>query len=183
MHKILMAGLLVSGSLACSDSRRASDTTGGRAGAPVAGSLAVGTTVQATIQDSISSRTSQLGSHVHAIVSRNVVDAAGRIVIAGGAPLELTIVKLAPATNAAADGILVLEVTSVNAGATTYTPAATVGAVTHALVGRGAAATLRDLIVSPGTPVTITLAQPLKISATLDVSASDRVHMYQVRRV
>jgi len=50
-------------------------------------------------------------------------------------------------------------------GGTTYEPNASVGAVPHTLKGRDAEFVNRDVIVTPGTPITITLIQPLKISA------------------
>jgi hypothetical protein len=162
MHKILIAGFVLSGVLACSGSDSGDLAgKGGKGGASATstlGLLAVGTTVQATIQDSISSRRSKTGAQVHAIVSRNVMDGTGRVVIPGGAAIVLTIATLGAAKGPTDDGIITLDATSITSAGTTYTPSAGVGVVPHALLGR-------DVIVSPGTPITITLTQPLKIAA------------------
>lgn len=167
------------GLTACSASERADDTTHTRLGtsipdpsapAKIAGPaphmLAIGTTVEATIQDVISSRTSKGGERVRAIVSRNVLDATGRIAIPGGAAVVLTITKLTPANQTGSvDGVILLTATSVAVGDTTYAPFASVGVVPHTLAPANATPAGRELTVAPGTPITITLTQPLAISA------------------
>jgi YMGG-like Gly-zipper len=218
MSRSFIAGLLAFGLLACgrAESKDLAGQGAAIAGAaasatPVSASLASGTAVSATIQDAISSRTNTVGQHVSAIVSGDVTDDAGRVVIPGGSALVLTITKLGPAKNSGqADGAIVLDGTSVTVGGTTYDLAATVGPVPHTLKGRGItesavgnvavgtvvgavvgqaigkdqkstiiggaigavaggarAATVadRDVIVTPGTPITLTLTQTLKISA------------------
>ena len=221
MTKAITAGLLAFGLLACAGSGpkslaakggAASDAQpSGASSAPTARTLSVGTAVAATIQDAISSRTNSVGEHVNAIVSRDVMDDGGHVVIPGGSAIVLTIAKLGPAKNSGeADGMIALDVSSLTVGGTTYEPSATVGSVPHTLKGRGVtksavgnvavgtaagavigqvigknekstiiggaigavaggarAATLadRDVIVTPGTPITITLTQSLKISA------------------
>ncbi|MDB4874003.1 MAG: hypothetical protein JWM41_449 [Gemmatimonadetes bacterium] len=170
MHKILIGGLFASVLLACSGSGSGDSASraaaGGTAGAaPAERTLSIGTTVLATIQDSISSRSSKAGARVNAIVSRNVMDDGGHVVIAGGSTVVLTIARLAPATGTAADGVLALDVTSMTAGGAAYKPGANVSPIPHALLGRAAAPGDRDVVVTPGTPITITLTQPLKISA------------------
>lgn len=222
MSRSLIAGLLGFGLLACTGSGRkdlAGQGTGGgvAAGAaavpsaPAARTLSAGTEVAATIQDAISSRTNAAGEHVNAIVSRDVMDGAGHVVIPGGSAMVLTIARLGPAKNSGeADGMISLDLSSLTVGGATYEPSATIGPVPHTLKGRGItksvvgnvavgtaagaiigqvigknekstviggaigavasgarAATIadRDVIVAPGTPITITLTQSLKITA------------------
>ena len=179
MPTSLYAGLLAFGLLACSGRGNADVAHQGEV-APdkvdtvvsTAHTLAIGTVVQATIQDTVSSLSNAPGQRVTAIVSRNVMD--GRhVVIPGGAAIVLTIVRLLPArTPADADGVIALEVTSMTVGDKPYAPGASVGSVPHtlkgrAVVGRAGPTTVgdRDVIVTPGTPITITLKQQLRIPA------------------
>ena len=179
MARSLSVSLLAFGLLACSGSgsanvARQGEVTRGKADTMVstAYTLAVGTIVQATIQDTVSSRSNTPGERVSAIVSRNVMD-GGHVVIPGGAAIVLTIVRLGPARNPGdADGVIALDVTSMTVGDRPYAPSASVGSVPHSLkgravFGRAGAATLgdRDVIVTPGTPITITLRQQLRIPA------------------
>lgn len=159
--------------VACADdvSADAADTAGAAgtqtAGAQSAGTLATGTVVDATIQQAISSRTDRAGDRVRAIVSLNVVDAAGRVVIPGGSTVELTIARLRAATSAG-DGEVALVVALIAAGNARYAPSANVGTVAHTLEpARTDAAhpTDRDVLVTPGTPIAIRLTQPLPITA------------------
>ena len=219
MSRSLIAGLLAFGVLACgqaaskdlADQRGAGAGVGTAAVRPSLPTLPSGSAMDARIQDSISSRTNAVGDRVHAIVSSDVTDDAGQVVIPNGSALLLTITKLGPAKNSGqADGAIVLDATSVTVAGTTYDLAARVGAVPHTLKGRGItksavgnvavgtaagavigqlvghsgkstviggaigavaggarAATVadRDVIVTPGTPITLTLTQSLKISA------------------
>ena len=134
--------------------------------------LQPGTIVKASIQDAVSSRTNTAGQHVTAIVSQNVMDGA-TVLIPGGAAVVLTIVRLTPAHRLEdADGVIALQVRSLTVGKTSYEPGATVGLVPHTLLGRApggamtATQTDRDVIVTPGTPIIITLTQPLTIAAS-----------------
>jgi hypothetical protein len=128
--------------------------------------LAIGTTIKATIQQSISSSGNKAGEQVNAIVSLNVLDNGGQIVIPGGSTIVLTIARLQPAIGSSvADGVIELDAPTVTVGATTYKANASVQSVPHTLQGRTAAPADRDVIVTPGTPITITLTQPLSISA------------------
>jgi type IV secretory pathway VirB10-like protein len=100
--------------------------------------VADGAAVGVTIQDAISSRTNTVGQHVNGVVSGDVMDAAGAVVIPSGSPVVLTIAVLGPAMNSGQkDGTIALQATSVTVGGTTYDLNATVGAVPHTLVGRG----------------------------------------------
>jgi hypothetical protein len=154
--------------VACADDVSAdSAATSGAAGTQTAATLAAGSVIGATIQDSISSRTSHTGDRVRAIVSLNVVDRDGGVVIPGGSTVELTIARLRAATSAA-DGEVALDVAWVAVGDARYTPSASVGAVAHTVepVRAGVAhPTDRDVLVTPGTPIMIRLTQPLPIAA------------------
>lgn len=173
MVKPLIVGLFAFGVLACSGSGGADRANKGEVASGTAATsdstprtLAVGTTIKATIQQSISSGSNKAGEHVNAIVSLNVLGDGGQIVIPGGSAIVLTIARLQPAIGSAvADGVIELEVTSMTVGATTDKASASVQAVPHTLQGRAAAPADRDVIVTPGTPITITLTQPLSISA------------------
>ncbi len=184
MPTSLYAGLLAFGLLACSGSGNSGSGNAdvARQGEvardkidPVvstAHTLAVGTVVQATIQDTVSSLRNVPGERVTAIVSRNVMDGS-HVVIPGGAAIVLTIVRLGAAkTPGDADGVIALEVTSMTVGDKPYAAGASVGSVPHtlqgrAVVGRAGPTTVgdRDVIVTPGTPITITLTQQLRIPA------------------
>jgi hypothetical protein len=127
--------------------------------------IAAGTAILATIQDSISSRSNSAGDHVRAIVSRNVLDDRGHIAIPGGAEITLTVARLRAAKDLAmSDGAVALEATALTLGTATYAPTASVGAVPHMLKGRGDTPAIHDVVVTPGTPITITLTQALKIA-------------------
>ena len=174
MSRSTIAAVLAYGLLACSgssgESVATSDTSaiGGAALPPQSERIvAAGTPIRATIQESISSRSAAAGQRVKAIVSLNVIDAGGHIVIPGGSEIVLAIAKLErPKIAGAGDGMIALSVHSIVVGTTSYEPTASVSAVPHTLQSRDAATPNdRDLIVTPGTPITITITQPLKISA------------------
>jgi type IV secretory pathway VirB10-like protein len=119
--------------------------------------LAVGTTVDATVQDVVSSRSNSTGQRVRGIVSRNVLDAAGGIVIPGGSTVTLTIAKLRPAKNAGADdGLVALALTSVTVGDSSFVSNGDVSSVPHSLAA-GIVPGARDVVVGPGTPISIRL--------------------------
>jgi type IV secretory pathway VirB10-like protein len=161
---------------ACSGNADKSGASGTAAGIPAfaadsaakvvaaARTIAAGTAIEATIQEPVSSRTNTAGQQVKAIVSRNVLDAGGGIAIPGGASIVLGIAVLQPAKGASAmDGSISLTMTSVVVRDTTYALSARVGSVTHTLAPIAGTPGDRDVVVTPGTPITITLTQPLKI--------------------
>ena len=169
----LITAVLACGMLACSDHASgdsaksgavATDTVTATAATPR--SLPVGTNIEASIQEPISSGHNAKGEHVRAIVSRNVLDDGSRVVIPGGAELALTITQLRPARNAGTvDGVVELQLTSITVGRTIYEPKAGVISVPHAQAVGSARPSERDVTVTPGTPITIKLTLPLKISA------------------
>ncbi len=177
MARSFFVVLLACSALACDGSsskleRNEASAAASAVPASASRTLQAGTILQASIQDAVSSRTNAAGQRVTAIVSQNVM-AGATVLIPGGAAVVLTIVQLAPAHRVAdADGVIALKVTSLTVGKTSYEPGATVGVVPHTLLGRAAGGAMtatqtdRDVIVTPGTPITITLTQPLTIAAS-----------------
>jgi type IV secretory pathway VirB10-like protein len=174
--RALALGILACGLTACSGSADKNGTNGGAAGraaliadstarvVSAARTIAAGTAIEATIQDPVSSRTNSAGQQVKAIVSRNVLDAGGGIAIPGGASILLGIAVLRPAKGTSAtDGSIALTMTSVVVRDTAYALSARVGSVPHTLAPIAGTTGDRDVVVTPGTPITITLTQPLKI--------------------
>lgn len=138
-------------------------TTG--AGASIAGTLPKGTVVNASIQQQVSSATNSKGDPVRAFVTKNVVDSAGHVVIPGGSSVVFTIAQLGPArAGGSTAGSLTLSLSAITVGTVKYVPRASVGSVPHTLMGESANGG-KDVVVGPGTPVTITFTEPLKISA------------------
>ena len=132
----------------------------------VARTIAAGTAIEATIQEPVSSRTNHVGQQVKAIVSRNVLDAGGAVAIPGGAPIVLAIAAVNAANGAnAADGSITFTMTSVSVRDTSYAPSTRVGSVAHTVRPTAAAGGDREILVAPGTPVTITLTQAFKMAA------------------
>ncbi|MEO6878126.1 MAG: hypothetical protein ABI205_06560 [Gemmatimonadaceae bacterium] len=127
--------------------------------------VAAGTAIEATIQEPLSSGTSIAGQQVIAIVSRNVLDAAGGVAIPGGASIVLAIAQLSAAKGASmADGSIALTMSSLHINDSTYQPRARVGVGPHSLAPVAGAPGDRNVVVTPGTPITITLTQPFKIA-------------------
>jgi type IV secretory pathway VirB10-like protein len=142
MSRSLIAGLLAFGLLACAGAQgKDTSGTGGAAADAASASprvLSNGSAVAVTIQDAISSRTNTVGQHVNGVVSDDVMDDAGLVVIPSGSPVVLTITELGPALNSGQkDGAIELRGTSVTVAGTTYELGATVGTVPHTLEGRG----------------------------------------------
>ena len=128
--------------------------------------IPAGTVMMASIQQSVSSDSSKAGGEVAAILSRNVVDSAGRTVIPGGSSIVLTIAQLGPAkTGGTTDGVIALELKAMTVGSKSYSPSGDVGAVPHKLGVNETPNHERSIIVSPGTPIAITLTRPLSIDS------------------
>ena|SRR5579884_397307 len=106
--------------------------------APATRTLPSGARVQATIEDSLSSRTNSAGESVTAYVTTDVLDAAGGMVVPSASPVVLTIEHLDPGSDQVQPGgRLSLIVTSVRVGGKTYPLSATLEPVPHTMVGRG----------------------------------------------
>lgn len=103
--------------------------------------LASGRRIEATIQDSLSSRRNTVGETLRATVSTDVKDAQGYIAIPAGSAVTLRVMQLAPATNKSqTDGKLALTVSTVTVRGQVYDVNAPVASTPHVLVGRGVTA-------------------------------------------
>jgi hypothetical protein len=144
MSKTLLAGMLVLGIVACSPASAKNEAPGtARAvsNRPAQRTLASGTSITATIQDSLSSRHNQAGETLRATVSADVRNASGQVAIPAGSAVGLRVAQLEAATNKSqADGKIALEVTSVTVHGQTYQVSSKVNSVPHQLVGRGVTA-------------------------------------------
>jgi len=146
MSKTLLAGMLVLGLAACSSASAKEEAAklaaAGRVSSqPAQRTLRSGTTIEARIQDSLSSRHNQAGETLRATVISDVKDANGGIAIPAGSTVGLRIAELQAATNKSqADGKITLVVTSVTVRGQTYQMSSTVNPVPHQLVGRGVTA-------------------------------------------
>ncbi len=128
--------------------------------------VAAGTAIEATIQEPLASGTNIAGQQVMAIVSRNVLDAGGGVAIPGGASIVLAIAQLSAAKGAGtADGSIALTMSSLHINDSTYQPRGRVGAVPHSLAPVTGAPGDRNVVVTAGTPITITLTQPFKLAS------------------
>ncbi|MEO8451303.1 MAG: glycine zipper 2TM domain-containing protein [Gemmatimonadota bacterium] len=105
------------------------------------GTLAIGSQVSATLNQTLTSRSNKAGEVVMMTVASDVKDSKGRVVIPSGSPVELTITEIEPAkSSSAADGKLTLAVSAVTVRGQRYALAADVTSLTHTLKGRGVTA-------------------------------------------
>ena len=144
MSKTWLAGMLLLGFVACSPAS-AKPEAGGTAVAvssqPAQRTLVSGTTIEARIQDSLSSRDNKAGETLRATVSADVKDKYGQVAIPAGSPVQLRVAQLEAATNKSqADGKIALVATSLTVRGQTYQISSTVNSVPHQLVGRGVTA-------------------------------------------
>jgi len=141
MWRLILAAVLVLGLPACTGGAAkevpkddAVDGATSRAGR----SLASGTRVTATIQTALSSRTNRAGETVRAVVSLNVTDARGRVVIPAGSTVVLTVAQLEPGSDQVRpEGRVALVVSSVTVDGRTHDVSAVLDPVAHHLEGRG----------------------------------------------
>jgi len=144
MSKTLLAGMLVLGLVACSPASakdEAVSTARVVSRGPAQRTLVSGTSIEARIQDSLSSRHNKAGETLRATVSSDVKDASGQVTIPAGSSVGLRIAQLEAATNKSqADGKIALQVTSLTVRGQTYQISSTVNSVPHQLVGRGVTA-------------------------------------------
>ena len=137
-------------------------------------SLAAGTRVTATIQDSLTSRSNRKGDTLHAIVAANVNGPRGGVVIPAGSNATVTVVTIEPGTDPKnPEGSLALVVSSVTVNGVAYPVAGVLEAVPHHLQVRatstaqapGGRDARRDVIVSAGTPIVFSLTNSLLVAA------------------
>jgi hypothetical protein len=145
MLRSLYAGAVVLGLAACANGTAKdapADAARAAAGYPTTKetgrSLASGTHVAATIQTALTSRTNKAGETVRALVSLNVTDANGRVVIPAGSTVALRVLQLEPGSDQVRpEGRLSLEVTSVTIDGQSYDVSAALDPVAHHFEGRG----------------------------------------------
>jgi hypothetical protein len=145
MSRSLIVGLLVVAGVACSSSAAKEPPKEGSDAGSVAGgetsdtrTLIGGTRVEATLQDSLSSRINKAGETVRATVTSDVKDARGVVVIPQGASVLLTVAQLDPGNDQIRpDGRLALVVNSVTVNGQSHALTAELEPVAHHLQGRG----------------------------------------------
>lgn len=109
-----------------------------RSDRPSTRTLGAGGTIDATMSQTITSRSSKPGETVSTTVDADTKDARGRVVIPAGSVLELTITEITPAKNRGQkDGTLVLQVAGVTVRGQRYPVDGRVTTVSHTLQGRG----------------------------------------------
>jgi hypothetical protein len=97
-----------------------------------------GTTIRATLQDSISSRERSVGDVVTARIRRPITDRRGRVVVPAGSRVELSIAEIEPAKAASPEAArLVLRADSILINGRPHHVSADVQAVQYELQGRG----------------------------------------------
>jgi hypothetical protein len=120
--------------------KKADAAAGGstRTDRPATRTLGVGGTIDATMSQTITSRSSKPGETVNTTVDADTKDVRGRVVIPAGSVLELTISEITPAKNRGQeDGTLVLQVAGVTVRGQRYPLEGHVTTVSHTLQGRG----------------------------------------------
>ncbi len=145
MAKTLHAAFLLLAIAACSNG--------------TAQSLPVASRVDATLQDALSSRTNKPGDTLRAVVSHDVVDSQGSVVIPSGSNVTLTIEQLESGRDQVRpEGRLALVVNSVSVNGRELPLTAALEPIQQHMEGA------RDVIVSAGTPIVFTLTHTLNIS-------------------
>jgi len=138
MRNITFASLAFAGLVGCGTGASPDGTGVPAKTAASTLALGAGTTIDATTERTISSRTDKAGETFTASVSSDVKDARGRVAIPAGALLTLTITELQSADNkSSADGRITVDVTSVSIGGSSYPLAADITSMAHTLKGQG----------------------------------------------
>jgi hypothetical protein len=79
-----------------------------------------GTTVEAMVQDSVSSRTNKIGDTVSAVIASDIRNVNDQVVVHAGSKAELVVVDLKPADRNEKNGIIRLDIASVESNGKTY---------------------------------------------------------------
>lgn len=121
---------------------RPAASTSGRAApevkkAPAGITLAAGARIDATMNDTISSRHAHAGDGFTARVVRDVANARGSVAIPVGSTVHGTIRQVSPAPNTKSTGTLTLAVTSVTVRGQSYDVDATIDSLKTISEGRG----------------------------------------------
>ena len=128
--------------------------------------LGAGASIEAMTVQAISSRTDKAGGAFTASVSHPVKDDNGLVIIPSGSILHLTIATLQPADHrSASDGKVLVLLRAVTVGGKEFAASGEVTSMAHTLKG-GAALPVadRDVVVTAGTPIVVTLRGPVTIS-------------------
>jgi len=141
MIKITFASLALAALVGCGTGGSQGENGAADATAQAAAStltLASGTTIDATTDRTISSRTDKAGETFTASVSSDVKDARGRVAIPAGSTVTMTITELQSADDKSkADGRITIDVTSVTVNGSTYPVSADITSMAHTLKGQG----------------------------------------------
>jgi hypothetical protein len=152
--------LLVLGLVACSPAAANERTSANRLLAHEAGqrALVAGTLIRATTLDALSSRRNTTGETLTALVSGDVEDAHGQVVIPAGSRVALRIAQSDPATTTRrrSDGMIALDVTSLTIRGREYPVRARVEPTRPKFQGR-------DVVVPPGTAILFVLPELLNV--------------------
>jgi hypothetical protein len=101
-------------------------------------SLASGTVIAATMNDSISSRRNKAGETVTAKTTADIKDASGRTVIPAGSTIKMTITAIKESENKSdKTGTLTLSVADITVNGKAYGINASIDSVSRSLQGRG----------------------------------------------
>jgi hypothetical protein len=177
MQRRYLAVMLLLISAACSRSTKEISQTPTTA---VQGStLEVGTTLSLVLTDSISSVTNQVGDVVPALVSKDVKDQDGNVVIPSGAEAQLKITGFQPPMPNQDDGRALLEITGAKSAGKTMSFASPATSEANVATGSGVITSVRadvagglvnadsssrrDLVVKLGTKVAFKLNQPVTV--------------------
>jgi hypothetical protein len=110
----------------------------GPAPAPAAASLAAGSSLSATTDADISSKTNKVGDQVTATIAKDVKDASGNTVIPAGSKVTLQVTAIKPSDSKSdTTGTLTLKPVSVVVNGKTEPITASLSGVRTKLVGRG----------------------------------------------
>jgi hypothetical protein len=170
LTELLVLGLFVLGLLACSPAAANENTVANRSFAQQTAqrTLVAGTLIQATTQGSLSSRRNKAGETLTALVSGDVEDERGQVVIPAGSRVALRIARLAPATSPSqAGGKIALDVTSLTVRGQEY-PLRIRVEPPHMLQGRGVTAGEVEK-QDGGTVILFVLPQTLTVATPLGV--------------
>jgi hypothetical protein len=136
---VCLAGIAACSGRTAADRAAASGKSTDRptATAPKSFTLAVGTRIGATINDTISSRHGRAGNTFSASVAEDVGNPGGSVVIPAGSTVQGTITEVSPAPNSRSTGTLTLAVTSVTVRGRTYDLDASIDSLNTVSKGRG----------------------------------------------
>jgi len=105
--------------------------------APVTRTAAIGSFLDLSVQDTLSSRTTKVGDTFTASVVEDVKDAQGRVVIPAGSTVHGAVTGVKPAPNPNTPGTLTLALNSVTVNGSSYPLEARIDSLETARQGRG----------------------------------------------